>query len=410
MLRRLKFRFILLAMISMTATLIIAFTAVSITLRAQMSKNTDSIIETLYENGGQFSLFRHADEDSGYKPFMHSETPFRTRYYVAYLDSAGNLYKADFAHIAMTNIDLIKEQTASIYSAKKTKGYIGNYRYGVYSLEDGIMIIGIDCTEDLQTINMLNMITLITIAFCIVIVLILLLVFSNRVLRPFEENREKQRQFITDAGHELKTPIAIIRSNTEVLEMTEGESKWLTNIKQQTERMSRLVKGLVELSKMDEQTLSEKEKQRIVFSEIVSNSAESFRVPAESKGIELNVGIAPDVFISGDLEDIVRLTGILIDNAVKYTDSRKQINISLSSKAKKAVLKVSNTCAGIDRSSVPKFFDRFYRSDESRSSETGGYGIGLSMAQTIVRNHKGKISVSYSEDEIITFTVELPSA
>ena len=269
------------------------------------------------------------------------------------------------------------------------------------------MIIGIDCSKDLSTANTLTMITFITIISCIIIVMILLIIFSGRVLKPFEENREKQRRFITDAGHELKTPIAIIRSNTEVMEMIDGESKWLKNIKQQTDRMGKLVKDLIELSKMDEQTLSEKEKQRLILSEIVFNSAESFRVVAESKGITLTTDIKPDVAVMGDLEDIVRVIGILIDNAVKYTDDRKKIEVALKTKGKKAILTVSNTCSGLNREEIDKFFDRFYRSDESRSSEKAGYGIGLSMAQMIVQNHKGKISASYSEDEVIIFTVEM---
>ena len=189
--------------------------------------------------------------------------------------------------------------------------------------------------------------------------------------------------------------------------MIDGENKWLTNIKQQTVRMNNLVKGLIELSKMDEQVLSEKEKQKIILSEIVYNSVESFRVPAESKGINLKADIAPNISVMGDLEDIVRLVGILLDNAIKYTDDKKEIAVKLSGKSKKALLTVENTCEGLDKESVKKFFDRFYRSDSSRNSSTGGYGIGLSMAQAIVQNHKGTLSVNYTEDKRIIFTVEI---
>lgn len=412
MLKKLKFRFILLAMISMTATLIIAFAAVNITLRCQISRSTDEIIETLYENGGQFPLFNYAEEnlDEEKPKLLHSETPYKTRYYAAYISSDGTLVRADFSHIALSNIESITTQINDIALSGKEKGYNGLYRFGRFDYGDGSMIIGVDCTDDLTTVDLLGAITLITILTCIVIVLTLLLVFSGRVLRPFEENREKQRRFITDAGHELKTPIAIIQSNTEVLEMIDGESKWLTNIKQQTERMSKLVKGLVELSKMDEQTLSEKEKQRIILSEIVANSVESFAVPAESKGIAIEADIAPDIAVMGDLEDIIRVTGILLDNAIKYTDDRKKLSVKLYTRSKKAVLKITNSCTGLDKESVPKFFDRFYRGDSSRSTQTGGYGIGLSMALMIIRNHKGRLYAAYSADEMITFTAELALA
>lgn len=403
MLKQLKIRFILLAVVSMTVTLVLAFTAVNITLRVRLSARVDNVIDVLYENGGSFPIARHFDRDAD----IHNETPFETRYYVAYVGEERTIISADYTHIAIKNIEGVSRQINAILSSDKQRGYVDSYRYGRFDSSFGEMIIVVDCTTDLSTVDTLLTITLVTIISCIAAVLVILTVASKRVLRPFEENREKQRRFITDAGHELKTPIAIIQSNAEVMEMIDGENKWLSNIKAQTARMSRLVKELIELSKMDEQILSEKEKQHIVLSEIVYNSVESFRVPAESKGIELKADIAPNVAVMGDLEDIVRLVGILLDNAIKYADDRKEVSVKLFQKSKKAFIVVSNTCAGLDRASVPKFFDRFYRSDLSRSSETGGYGIGLSMAQMIVQNHRGKLSAAYSDDEVITFTAEL---
>ena len=423
MLRQLKVRFILLAIISMTVTLIVAFTAVNITLRVRLANRTDEIIDVLHENGG-FPLFNiqsfisdtdtdtdndigFFEFDKGYKREFHDETPYQTRYYIAYLDESETIFNADYSHIAIANIDMIINQVCEIKEEPRDRGYIDTFRYGRFETDNGMMIIGVDCKTDLSTVNTLLTITLVTIIFCVVIVLLLLIILSRKIIKPFEENREKQRRFITDAGHELKTPIAIIQSNTEVMEMIDGENKWLTNIKQQTVRMNNLVKGLIELSKMDEQIISEKEKQKIILSEIVYNSVESFRVPAESKGISLKADIAPNISVMGDLEDIVRLVGILLDNAIKYTDDRKEIAVKLFGKSKKAVLTVENTCKGLERDSVKKFFDRFYRSDSSRNSSTGGYGIGLSMAQAIVQNHKGKLSVHYTDDERIIFTAEL---
>lgn len=402
MLRKLQIRFILLSIITMTVTLVIAFTAVNITLRVRIANRTDSIIDFLYENGGTFPII--PDEES--KNLFHDETPYQTRYYVV-LIQGGEYSGSNYSHISLDKLKSIDEQITAILAQNKQRGYLDTYRYGCFDYNDGKMLIVIDCHTDFSTVNTLLTITLVTIISCIVIVLILLIVLSKRVIRPFEENREKQRRFITDAGHELKTPIAIIQSNTEVMEMIEGENKWLTNIKTQTARMNKLVKGLIELSKMDEQVLSEKEKQLIDLSEIVTNSVDSFIVPAQAKGITINSQIEPGITVMGDLEDIVRLVGILLDNAVKYTDDRKQIQVKLSHKSKKAILKISNTCKGLNRENVPKFFDRFYRSDSSRSSQTGGYGIGLSMAQMIVQNHKGKIAVSYTDDEMVVFSAEI---
>lgn len=414
MLKRLKFNFILLAMLSMTVTLVLAFTVVNITLRVRMTSRVDSIIQVLYDNGGSFpiayksDLFDDTIEDKK-NDVIHNETPFQTRYYVAYvnlIDGDAIVTNGDYSHIAIKNIAGIQEQISTILERDSDKGYIDTYRYGKFATPYGFMLIVVDCKSDLNMVDTLLTITLVTITLCVVIVLVLLLVLSKRVLRPFEQNREKQRRFITDAGHELKTPIAIIQSNAEVMEMIDGENKWLANIKAQTNRMNTLVKGLIELSKMDEQVLSEKEKQKLILSQIVSDSVDSFCVPAQAKGIEISADIAPNVSIMGDLEDIVRLVGILLDNAIKYTDERMKISVKVFSKARRVFLIVSNTCAGLDRESVPKFFDRFYRSDESRNSHSGGYGIGLSMAQMIVQNHKGRIGATYTEDERIVFTVE----
>ncbi len=425
MLKKLRFRFIFLAIVSMTVTLLVAFAAVNVTMRVQMYQKADAIIETLKENDGRFKIFRYADDappeelndnsDTEKKgqfrnrdgKFMHAETPYETRYFFAKIADDGTYEKSDFSHIALVNIENIKGQIRQILNNNKTRGYIENYRFGKFE-EDGItIIIGVDCSNYINNIKLMTTIMLITIFSCVVIVFVLLLIFSKRAMLPFEENREKQRRFITDAGHELKTPIAIIRSNTDVIEMIDGSNKWLTNIKQQTDRMSKLVKDLTELAKMDEENISEKEKQKIILSEIVHNTVESFAVSAESKGIHISEDIAPNISIIGDLEDIIRLTGILVDNAIKYTDDRKQIKVKLYSKSKKAIIKISNTCKGIDKNEISKFFDRFYRSDKSRNSEKGGYGIGLSMAQMIVQNHKGKISANYLDDEIVEFTVEL---
>lgn len=407
MYKQLKIRFILLAIISMTLTLGLAFTAVNITLRLRLAKRTDEIIDVIQENNG-FPMFEVSDfEYQNKSREFQDETPYRTRYYIAYLDSCGEIIKADYGHIAIMNIEKIIDQVNEIKTSSKDRGYIDTFRYGKFPFDDGSMIIGVDCKSDINTLNTLLTITLVTALSCIFIVLIVLILLSGKIIKPAEELRKKQRRFITDAGHELKTPIAVIRSNTEVLEMIEGENKWLDNIKQQTVRMSVLVKGLIELSKMDEQIIAEKEKQKIILSEIVHNSVESFRVPAENKGIVIKEDISEKVSVLGDLEDIIRLVGILLDNAIKYTDDRKEVSVKLYTKSKKAVLIVSNTCKGLKKEDIDKFFDRFYRSDSSRNSESGGYGIGLSMAQAIVQNHKGKISVHYTNDEIISFNVEI---
>ena len=414
MLNKLKARFILLAIISMAVTLIAAFSAVNITLRYRLSARTDDIIDLLHTNGG-FPMFNFNDAQPDNDLFsfgkdlkreFHDETPYQTRYYIAYLDDSQTIINGDFGHIALANIDMILNQVSEINEANKSRGYIDNYRYGKFQTDDGLMIIGVDCKTDLTTLNTLLTITFVTIISCIIIVLLILLILSKRVLKPFEEIREKQRRFITDAGHELKTPIAIIQSNTEVMEMIDGENKWLGNIKQQTVRMNNLVKGLIELSKMDEQVLCEKDKQRIIISEIVYNSVESFKVLAESKGIEITSNIAPNIAVMGDLENIVRLVGILLDNAVSHCTPDGRIDLTLKEKKKTVVLTVINDGKPIPSEHIDRIFDRFYRVDSARGDDNH-YGLGLSIAKAIVTSHKGKIEVRCYDGKV-EFTAQLP--
>ena len=158
---------------------------------------------------------------------------------------------------------------------------------------------------------------------------------------------------------------------------------------------------------MDEEKREEEPRQDLDLSGIVMGTVEAFAAVAQTRGIEIRSAVEPEIHITGYLEDMTRLAGILVDNAVKYTDQRGYLQVSLTKKGRRAVFSVENSCAGMDRSELPRLFDRFYRADSSRSRETGGYGIGLSMAQMLVQRQKGKLNVEYSDNEIIRFTAEL---
>jgi signal transduction histidine kinase len=216
-----------------------------------------------------------------------------------------------------------------------------------------------------------------------------------------EESVEKQRQFITDAGHELKTPITIISANTEVLQMQVGENQWVDSIKNQTRRLNHLVKNLLELSKMDETPPGQFSD--FDLSAAIAEAAEAFEVPAEAAGIEFISEIQPDIHMTGSREELYKLATILLDNALKYSDGAGPIRITLS-RQRKITLTVYNTCEHVDPAKTGRLFERFYRADESRSRETGGSGIGLSIAKAITERHKGRISASTEDEKSITFT------
>ena len=217
---------------------------------------------------------------------------------------------------------------------------------------------------------------------------------------------QKQKQFITDAGHELKTPLAIISANTEVLEMCEGENEWLTSIKNQTVRMDGLVKNLVTLAKADESKIK-RQTAKFNLSKAVSETASGFETAAKLANRNFAINVTESIYYRGEESELRQLISILCDNAIKYSDEQGIISLNLYKSGKSVVIEMYNTCEYVDPESVKSIFDRFYRADQSRSRETGGYGIGLSIAKAIVERHRGKIRAFTNGTTAITFKIVL---
>ena len=231
-------------------------------------------------------------------------------------------------------------------------------------------------------------------------------VLSRRAIAPIAENIVRQKQFVTNAGHELKTPLAIIMTNTEALELFNGESKWTRNIKAQTKRLSGLMQNLLTLSKMDEADLK-LPMQYFDLGELIKEAAAPFEVPAHEKKLEFIIE-TPQIKVNANRDTIGQLIGILLDNAVKYTPEGGKITLTAFSEGKYAVLRQSNTIDPSDVEENPeKLFDRFYRRDEARTQKKGGYGIGLSAARAIAAANKAQISVCYNGQESIVFDVKM---
>ncbi len=230
---------------------------------------------------------------------------------------------------------------------------------------------------------------------------------SSLIVRPVEEAFERQNRFIADAGHELKTPIAVIQANADVLEAETGGTKWLSYIKTETRRMDSLVKDLMFLTAMEKG--SESDKESIDLSLLVRGASLPFEALAFEKGMSLDIEVSDGIFVRGSSFQLEKLTSILLSNAVKYGEENGKITVSLSEKHKSAVLKVYNTGIGIEESEKAKIFERFYRVDKARSRSDGSYGLGLAMAQDIALNHHGKLTLESEYGKWIEFTYEMRS-
>lgn len=238
-------------------------------------------------------------------------------------------------------------------------------------------------------------------------VLALLLILSSRIVRPVAESYEKQRRFITDAGHELKTPMTIISADVDLAEMDCGENQWLIDIRRQTQRLTSLTTDLIYLSRMEEEQprLSPIE---LPLSDAVEEIAQSFAALATSQGKAFSIRVQPMLSYLGDEKAIRQLVSILLDNALKYSPEGGQLTLTLEKQGRGTLLTVTNTVdKPLERAQLTRLFDRFYRTDQSRNSQTGGYGLGLSIAKRIVLAHKGKIRAEQPDSNTLAIVVNL---
>lgn len=409
MLKAFRIRLVSITMLAVSIALFAITGAINFTNSAKQKQRADSMLMLISQYNGTIPQNSFEIEDK--VDFSVSrETPFQTRYFVIRTDYDGNLTDAMTNYIASVNFDDIKRYAKYSASLKDgSKGSMGQYRYLVTDSGHGKMIAFLDRSQDIEASLQLLGISIFTAVISLVFIFLIMLVLSKRIVMPFVKNQEKQKQFITDAGHELKTPLAIIQTNAEVLEMCYGKNEWLDSIQNQTRRLDGLVKGLLQLSRSGELL---KQNEHIVFplSAAVKEIAESFITLADKNNRKLRFSITPDIEYKGDAQALKTLVSILIDNAIKYSTDGGEIRVTLErlgkSTARTAKLTISNDTDISDNEDPNRFFERFYRSDSSRSRETGGYGIGLSVAKTIIEAHKGKITVSKSNGKI-HFTVIL---
>lgn len=412
MIKKLRIKFIAVAMCSVFAVLAVIIGTVNIANYHNINERADRLLSVLESNNGIFPKPDEREKKEPKKDESHDpkelspEAPFDTRYFTVTLSEDGELVSADVGKIAAVSEDEAVTYAKECRQKNKTEGFKGNYKFSSISVDGGKMYIFVDCSQSLSTFRSFLYSSLLASAAGLIMVFVLVLIFSRAVVRPLEESYKKQKRFITDAGHEIKTPLTIIDANTEVLEMEVGENEWIKSIKNQIKRLSELTGKLVFLSKMDEES-SILNFEDFSLSDAVSESAYPFEAIAKTKNQELLINVKPNISYKGDEYSIRQLVSVLLDNAVKYSPDGGIIKLSLSLDGKRKKLTVNNTVDKIEMGDHSVMFERFYRSDESRNSQTGGHGIGLSIAKAIVAAHKGKISAHSDDGRTIEFTVIL---
>ncbi len=326
-------------------------------------------------------------------------------YYTAAATAWSNL--KDYSTITLA----VKQWRYTIAPIKKRIRIMGENDQQITVAENSYQILFLDVTEYDKTLLQL-LTTLLAVGFIMLFVIFIIsLYFANRAIKPIAEAWEKQKQFIADASHELKTPLSIINANYDALlanqeETVKSQVKWLDYIRIGADRMTKLVNDLLTLAKVEDVNL-ETQKMPFNMSHVINDVILSMEAGMMEKNIQLSRSIEPDIIVKSDLEKIKQVVMILFDNAVKYTNENGQIDITLIKSKRQAIYSIKNSGKGIAKQDLPKVFDRFYRADPSRTHESGSFGLGLSIAKTIIDKLGGEIRVTSVENKSTTFSFTL---
>lgn len=413
MIRKLRIKLIFASMLSLLLVLAVIFGVVGSLNYKKIVTDADSILAILEANDGNFPISDHSKneiipEDDHPKDLhrFSPELPYESRYFSVFLTENGEVSTVNTGKIAAVDTATAIEYALTALHSGNEQGFIEDYRYTTYLVGNETHIIFLDYGREMSSFRNFIFTSAGVSVVGLLAVLILLILLSDRIMKPFSENYEKQKQFITDAGHELKTPLTIIDADTEVLEMDIGENEWIHDIRTQTKRLAQLTNNLIMLSRMEENP--QMEKIEFPISDLVEETVETFHGLAKTRSKNLTSEIQPMLSMNGDEKAIRQLVTILLDNAVKYTNDMGDITVTLKKQKNTIHLTVFNTTDFISRESLVHLFDRFYRADQSRNSKTGGYGLGLAIGSAIVHAHKGKIAATTQDEKSLLITVSIP--
>ena len=402
-------RFILGAMLAFLILLLLTVTGIWLFSYQQMERDANAFIQDMLnlDTNRQRSFSQPAP------PPMFGYTPNQRRYpsgfYDITMDENGAIQSIQQFGIVEDAGISVQQVVQLAVAEKSTGGKIGSYKYGIAFREDGTArIILLDISIQLQALyNMLKSALMVGAVLMAVLFLILLPV-SSRVAKAFMRNAEKQKRFITDAGHDLKTPIAIMRSNLDVMELTQGKSKWSDNIRSQVARLEHLVGQLLMMARLEEGEIGEPNV-HFDFAELLREQWQTHATSFEQKDAAADIQIPDSITLRGRKAYIRQLIDLLLDNAAQYMDDHGRLIMSTSVDRTKVRVRIQNTVEQLPAQQPEELTERFARGDTARNQKSGGSGIGLSAAKRIAEMHRGKLEVSYPDQHTFRVTVELPA-
>lgn len=403
MLKKLRWKFILVAMASLFIILLTLFVGINVSNYHIVTSTQDDTLHALADTRNRVPM------DPPGRPFGAEPSPeerYMTRFFIIRCDQNGTVLTISMDFIASVTDEDARTYAAAVFSKGKTAGYYGDYRYYVYQDGEETVQIFLNCARELQSMRTLLLLSSAIALCCFIVMFILVFFLSKQAISPFVKNMEIQKRFITDAGHELKTPLTSISTSADILALDDETNEWVQNIQKQSARLKKLVNNLVTLSRLDEEAPIP-EKSDFSLSEVLWESIEPFSSLAKATGKTFTQQIENDLMLCGDLILIQQMISILLDNALRYSNDGGFIRLDACRRRKKIIIEVFNTCDLIDTKHLNRLFERFYRTDQSRSQKTGGTGVGLSIAKAIAAAHNGTITVKSQSGNSICFTVTL---
>ena len=407
MFKQLQKSFVKSAMLSFTAVLLVVLVAVNVVNYRQTVNQVDRLGTMLVNNDGTFP----DAPEGGMAPKEHPEhgmpkgMEFRkddqmaTRYAVVRVAN-GTVQSVDRTHLVSLDEEALKELGLRIAQGTSTKGWEGSLRYQVAKTDAGTMVVLVDANKETQQVSRLMMVTGAVFVLCLAVVYVLVRLVSKRAIRPFVENVERQQQFIANASHEIKTPLAVLSANTDLLEMMGTEAKFVDSNKRQIKRLNSLVEQMLILSRYDEgEAATTKEEVDLVA--VTKAIVEEILPVLNEKGLRVEFTGEAQTIITTNKSAMTELVRILLDNAMKYTVGEPVITVE----AKRNQLAIGNETEPMTKEQVSQIFDRFYRVDSSRNRTTGGSGLGLSIAQKIAETNDVQLTAELPSETQIRFVI-----
>ena len=410
MIQKMRNRFVILSMSALLAVLLLILGAINITNYTGIVAEADRFLSALVETPGPYARGSIPDgkpKKGSFSRWIPEQTHFDRFFYVV-LDEDGTVLKTDIPISPSVDTEDAAALGVQAFSKNSDFGFVSVYRFCKQQDSGSVRILFLDCGRELESFRRFLLASILLSGAGFLLVFAVVVYCSGRIVRPFAESYEKQKRFITDAGHEIKTPLTVLQADADILEMELGSNEWLSDMRGQIKHLSALTNDLVSLARMEEGETA-LHLLEIPVSDVISEAAESFRSLAQAQGKTLAVRVESMLSMAADEKSIRQLIGILLDNALKYSPEGSEITLNFSKQARQLKLTVTNTSSAPLPGERPDIlFERFYRVDSSRNSQTGGHGIGLSIAKAIVTAHGGKIHAATIADTALQITAQFP--